>query len=88
MAPLADAAAHEKNEGIQSVACIMPPHVLLRRSLGSDGGRRGALSAPDRERPHLIMGKAGFTPVAISTGFRDGPGDHTYTLAQETDLSK
>lgn len=52
------------------------------------GGRRGTLSAPDRERPHLIMGKDGFTPVAISTGFRDGPGDHTYTLVQETDLSK
>ena len=44
--------------------------------------------APDRERPHLVFGADGVTPVAISTGFRDGPGDHTFTLVQETELSQ
>ena len=35
-----------------------------------------------------MFGADGVTPVAISTGYRDGPGDHTYTLVQETVLSE
>ena len=45
-------------------------------------------SGADRERPHVVFGADGETPVAISTGYRDGPGDHTYTLVQETVLSE
>ena len=50
-----------------------------------DGGR---YEFSRRERPHLVFGADGVTPVAISTGFRDGPGDHTFTLVQETELSQ
>ena len=40
-----------------------------------------------RERPHVVMGADGYTPVALSTGFAamgDGGefGDKTWTLVQ------
>jgi hypothetical protein len=61
------------------------PRVLNFTS--SNGRVLKSQSAPDRERPHLIMGSDGYTPVALSTGYGAGPGDHVYTLVQETDLS-
>ena len=61
----------------------------------SDGTAR---SFYRRERPHLILGKDGFSPVALSTAVIDSPNgpsmqhfqppqrDASYTLVQEIDL--
>ena len=35
-----------------------------------------------RERPHLVLGPDGFTPVALTTSVTEGHSDYSYTLVQ------
>ena len=44
----------------------------------------GAVSFARRERPHLILGADGFTPIALSTSVTmDGGGDYSWTQIQQ-----
>ena len=54
----------------------------------ADGARRTFYR---RERPHLIFGDDGFTPVALTTAVIDSPVygvDRSYTLLQAVDSAR
>ena len=58
------------------VTCAFP-----REHVPREGG--SAVSFGRRERPHLVLGPDGFTPVALTTAVTGpGGGDHSWTLVQ------
>eukprot|EP01050_Picozoa_sp_SAG11_P001774 SAG11_NODE_82_length_17639_cov_6.427594_2_plen_352_part_00 len=60
----------------------MPDSAFARRNVPREGG--GTVSFARRERPHLILGADGFTPIALSSSVTmDGGGDHSWTQIQK-----
>ena len=60
------------------VTCAFP-----RTQVPQEGG--APVRVGRRERPHLVLGADGWTPVALSTSVTEGSADYSYTLVQASD---